>query len=304
MKERFEGEGRPLLLERLARQEFSNGNAAIASALGEAGTLVEFQPGNKLIVEGGEDNDVYFIVAGTVAVVIKGQEVRTLSAGFHVGEMAAIEPSQKRSATVIAEDTVVALKISGPAFVLLCDRYPITWKPIARTLGHRLFDRNRLMETPNERPRLFIISSVEALDVAREIAAGLERDALATVWTDGVFWASHYPLESLETAVNSSDFAIAVAQFEDIVEVRGEKRRALRDNVLFELGMFMGRLGRRRTLLVHPRLPDLKLPSDLHGLTPVGYNPVELKDLPSALGPACHQIRKVIRDLGVKTAAN
>lgn len=304
MKERFEGDGKALLLEELARQEFAGGKAAIAKALDEGGMLVEFKPGDVLIAEGGEDNDVYLLVAGTVAVVIKGQEVRTLTAGDHVGELAAIAPAQPRSASVIAEDTVVAVKIAGPAFVQLCDRHPIAWKPIAREIGRRLWDRNRMMETPNERPRLFIISSAEALHIARELASGLERDALATVWTNGVFWASHYPLESLETAVNASDFAIAVAMFEDTVKSRGEEKRALRDNVLFELGMFMGKLGRRRTFLVHPRLPGLLLPSDLHGLTPVGFDMGAKDDLPSLLGPACHQIRKVIEKLGVRAGTS
>jgi CRP/FNR family transcriptional regulator, cyclic AMP receptor protein len=304
MKVRFEGKGKAQLIEQLARQQFAGGDKAIAKALQKAGQLKEFKAGDQLIREGGEDNDVFLIVAGTVSVVVKGQEVRTLAAGDHVGEMAAIEPAQKRSATVIAVDTVVAVKMAGPEFVALCDEHPIVWKPIARELGRRLFDRNRLMETPNERPRLFIVSSVEALDIARELATGLHRDALPTVWTDGVFWASKYPLESLEKAVNASDFGIAVAMFEDTVQVRGETKRALRDNVLFELGMFIGKLGRHRTFLVHPRQPDLTLPTDLNGLTPVAFDLGKKDDLPSLLGPACHEIRKRIEALGVKTQAN
>jgi hypothetical protein len=54
---------------------------------------LEFQSGEKLIAEGAFDNDVYLIVAGTVSVVIKGNEVRTLAVGHHVGEMSAVEPS-------------------------------------------------------------------------------------------------------------------------------------------------------------------------------------------------------------------
>ncbi|TIS72499.1 MAG: cyclic nucleotide-binding domain-containing protein, partial [Mesorhizobium sp.] len=251
---------------------------------------------------GGEDNDVYFLVTGGVSVVVKGQELRTLRAGDHVGEMAAIEPSQRRSASVIAEDTVVAIKMPGTAFSLLADRFPsLIWKSVAQELSRRLFDRNRLMTTPNEKPRMFIMSSVEGLDVANEIQAGLQHDVLATVWPNGVFWAGGYPLESLELAVAESDFGVAVALFEDIVETsRGDRNATIRDNVLFELGMFMGRLGRRRSILIYPRHKGLVLPSDLHGLTPASYTPGPPEDLPSRLGPVCTQIRKIVRQLGVK----
>jgi len=267
----------------------------------DAGELVEFASGEKLITEGNEDNDVYLIVTGTVSVVIKGTEVRTLSAGDHVGQMSAIEPAHPRSASVIAQGAVVAHKLTGAAFVRICDTFPIMWKPIAQDLANRLYDRNRMMKEPNELPRLFVISSVEALDVAREISSGLQHDVLATVWTEGVFWVSGYPLEALEHAVSQSDFAVAVAQFEDTVRSRGRTHRALRDNVLFELGMFIGQLGRRRTFLVHPKLPNLQLPSDLHGITPASYLVGKPEDLAARLGPVCTQIRKIIRAQGVRT---
>ncbi len=45
-----------------------------------------------------------------------------------------------------------------------------------------------------------------------------------------------------------------------------------RDNVIFESGMFMGKLGRRRTFLVCDVDDKIKLPSDLKGLTCVTYS--------------------------------
>jgi len=77
MKERFEGEGRPNLIDALKRQEFVGGDEAIAEAMLEQGQLLEFQKGEKLITEGGEDNDIYLLVAGSVSIVIKGNEYRT-----------------------------------------------------------------------------------------------------------------------------------------------------------------------------------------------------------------------------------
>ncbi len=89
---------------------------------------------------------------------------------------------------------------------------------------------------------MFIMSSVEGLSVANEIQAGLQHDVLATVWPNGVFRACGYPLESLETAVAESDFGVAIALFEDIVETSlGDRKPTIRDNVLFEPSMFIGR---------------------------------------------------------------
>ncbi|GAA5620344.1 hypothetical protein Brsp04_00199 [Brucella sp. NBRC 12952] len=305
MKERFEGQNRAALISSLKRQ-FDSGDTDVAESIASGGELIEFKAGDALIDEGAEDNDVFFLVSGQVSVVVKGQEVRQLKSGDHVGEMAAIEPSQRRAASVIAAETVVAVKMTGAAFMKLADRFPpLIWRSVAQELSRRLYDRNRHMVAPNEKPRMFIMSSVEGLDVAHEIQAGLQHDVMATVWPNGVFWAGGYPLESLETAVAESDFGVAVALFEDIVETgRGDRKPTIRDNVLFELGMFMGRLGRRRSILVYPNLKGLALPSDLHGLTPASYLPGEVKDLPARLGPVCTQIRKIVQQHGVKTATN
>lgn len=301
MKERFEGDGRPNLIAAVQRQEFVGGNAELAEAFAAKGALIEFAKGDKLITEGGEDNDLYLLLTGSVAIVIKGTNVNTRIAGQHVGEMAAIEPSLKRSASVIALDTVVAVKTSSADFSDLGRTYPQIWLPIARELARRLYQRNDLLTPPNESPKLFIISSAEALDIAWEVASQLERVALCTVWTNGVFFAGGYTLEALERAVRQVDFAVAIAQADDIVESRKITSPTLRDNVVFELGLFMGHLTRHRAILLHPRIDGLKLPSDLQGLTLASYASGSPEDLSARLTPACHQIRKLIQSLGVRT---
>lgn len=67
------------------------GDAKLADALIKYGNLVEYKKGGKLITEGGEDNDIYSLLAGAVAVVVKGNEIAIRKAGQHVGEMGAIE---------------------------------------------------------------------------------------------------------------------------------------------------------------------------------------------------------------------
>jgi predicted nucleotide-binding protein len=305
MIERFQGTNRPALVSNLLLQRFVQNRTEIVEDLITAGELIEFPSGEPLIVQNEGKNDVFLIVAGTVAVTANGVEIRTLGIGTHVGEMSAIDSANPRSATVTASGIVVALQVPGVRFVEVCDKHQGTWKFIARELSNRLFDRNKLIKPPNEKPKLFIISSVEALPVAREISSGLQHDCLPVVWTEGVFWAGGYALEVLEEQVEQSDFAVAVAQFEDVVQTRGGSHQAMRDNVVFELGMFIGRLGRHRTVLAHPQLPNLTLPSDLHGITPAAYvQPTKSEELPSRISSVCNEIRKLMQKHGVRKHAS
>ena len=78
---------------------------------------------------------------------------------------------------------------------------------------------------------------------------------------------------------------------------RGNLKATPRDNVVFELGLFIGRIGRQRSLLVEPRGEEIKLPSDLSGITALTYR-YDADDLDAVLGPACNRIRKIIQELG------
>jgi predicted nucleotide-binding protein len=157
-----------------------------------------------------------------------------------------------------------------------------------------------MIQPPNEFPKLFIISSSEALPVANELRAQLEHDVFSTVWNNGVFFAGGYALEALEKAVGESDFAVAIAQADDVVRSRKKVQPTLRDNVLFELGLFMGKLTRHRAILIHPKVPNLKLPSDLHGLMLSSYSPDSSLGLADRLKSACNDIRTIVKLHGVR----
>jgi predicted nucleotide-binding protein len=101
---------------------------------------------------------------------------------------------------------------------------------------------------PSERPSVFVGSSSEGLDIAREIELQLLAVADVNLWTNGIFVLGEGILESLVNALDKFDFAIMVLSPDDLLETRGQNFASPRDNVLFELGLFMGRLGRRRTL--------------------------------------------------------
>lgn len=147
--------------------------------------------------------------------------------------------------------------------------------------------------------RLFIGSSKEQLHLADAIQEVLEHDFQTTVWSQGIFAPSSYALESLEDRLDQSDAAIFVLAPDDFVHLRGENYTIPRDNVIFELGMFVGRLGRQRSFIIIPRgLKNLRLPTDLMGLVPAEYQP-DRRDANhvAALGPACTRIRRVLHGL-------
>jgi len=142
--------------------------------------------------------------------------------------------------------------------------------------------------------RIFIGSSTEALNIAYSIQENLEHVAEVTVWTQDIFKPSSYTLDDLEDALDAFDYGVFVFSPDDITKMRSEEFRTVRDNVLFEFGLFIGRLGRENCFFVVPRSIDgIHLPTDLLGLSPLTYDPTRTDDnLNAALGPACNKIRK------------
>src|SRR5205085_4649873 len=64
-------------------------------------------------------------------------------------------------------------------------------------------------------------------------------------------------------------------------------------NLMFELGLFIGKLGRDRAFYIQQQ--GLKLPTDLLGIeSPKFLVPAKKEDLNSALGPGCSKIADAI----------
>lgn len=146
------------------------------------------------------------------------------------------------------------------------------------------------------RPPLFIGSSTEGLEVAYAIQENLEFDCEATVWPQGVFQPSSAALVDLYAFSRHAEFAVFVFAPDDVVHMRGARQPAVRDNVIFELGLFVGALGPQRCFFLIPHGADMHLPSDLIGVEPLRYD-ADRRDgnLRAALGPACNRIRQSLR---------
>jgi predicted nucleotide-binding protein len=150
--------------------------------------------------------------------------------------------------------------------------------------------------------RVFVGSSVEGLHAAEALQVGLEYDAEVTLWSQGVFGLSKGALETLASSAGTFDFAVLVLTPDDMLVTRGDEKPVARDNVIFELGLFMGVFGRHRVFIVHPRVKEMHLPTDLAGITTATYDPARQDgDFQAALGPACTKIKRAIRDQGSRT---
>jgi predicted nucleotide-binding protein len=138
------------------------------------------------------------------------------------------------------------------------------------------------------------------LPIAGAIQELLDPVAECTIWNQGVFTPSGTTIDSLQDARLLYDFAIVVVTSDDTTTKRGVVAPAPRDNLLFELGLFAGALGRARTFLVLPADAPPRLPSDLSGVTTTSFRSRSDGNLVAALRPAMSQI---MRAMGIDRGA-
>lgn len=142
--------------------------------------------------------------------------------------------------------------------------------------------------------RVFIGSSSEGREVARNLQAELGSACEVVRWDQSVFAPSGYALDSLLETARTMDFAVLVATADDKTISRGETTASARDNIVLEFGLFAGVLGRNRTYLL--ATGDIKLPTDVLGLTRLTYRPQQSGR--AAVTEAAIQIEQQIFSLG------
>jgi len=224
MIERYEGNaGQRRLIAALMEDRLVAHQAELAERLTAVGQLVAFAPGDVFISQGDHTNDVFFIVAGAVSIAVNGVIIANRFSGQSVGEMAAVEPSQPRSATVTATEPTVVLKVTEEQFSGVAEAFPAIWRHVAATLSRRLNERNHLVTAKREVIKVFVMSSREALPIVDLMIEQFAHDPfLAVAWKNGVFNASHYTLDDLEAMLDDSDFAVALAYQDDVVITRDD----------------------------------------------------------------------------------
>lgn len=151
--------------------------------------------------------------------------------------------------------------------------------------------------------KVFIASSSEGLEVAKRIRLlllhELDRQAEVELWNHAFDLTASY-IESLEKATAHADFAILVLTPDDVTISRQSETSAPRDNVIFELGLFMGRLGRARCFIIQDKTAGLKLPSDLLGIHSATFVHPSDENWKATLDLTCALIAERVIKLGTR----
>lgn len=150
------------------------------------------------------------------------------------------------------------------------------------------------------RPALFVGSSSEGQRIAEAVQVLLDPVCEVELWTQGIFGLTQGTLESLVLALSRFDFALLVLTADDLTVSRGTEKAAARDNVLFELGLFIGFLGRDRTFMLYDRTKPPALPSDLAGVAAATFAPHASGNLEASLGAPSTRIRNAIERFGIR----
>ncbi len=225
----------------------------------------------KIIKQDDGTDDVYFILQGSVDILINGKKHRTRNAGEHVGEIVSLFPHMKRTATVVTAESTKFAIMKGQDFRDLIEENEYLYKAICQTLANRLADRNCYIKVRNKKPVIFLGSSKEGSKKLKSIVNMLKDKFIVKPWTKDVFELSKTTIESLEKTLQGCDFAILLITGDDKIIKRGAKQTAPRDNIIFEIGLAMGYLGRERTICLRFNDKDIEFPSDLSGVKYLNY---------------------------------
>lgn len=298
--DRFQGRtGKKRLVAAFRNQELVAGNMEAAKALARFATIHSFKIGDVLIKQGKSDTEIYFILGGVVTVEVNSRIVASRNAGEHVGEMALLDTTAVRSATIRAKEKTIVAKVDEVKFTRIANQYPELWRKIAVVISKRLSERNKYHALPRSEPVVFIGSSSEGLNVAEIIDKELKKVAITQLWTaDDTFQLSKTTIEDLMRVAKEIDFAVLVLSPDDITISRSKVNNSPRDNVIFELGLFMGALSRERAFIVMPDKKLVKRPSDLEGINCSLYKCQKGTSLKRNLNSCIKRLITHIKNLG------
>lgn len=262
----------------------------------QSGTVVRYKKGQPVTSQGDSGDSAFFILRGKLEVLVNNRKVAERKAKDCVGEMSVLDPTQNRCATLVAGEETDLLRVPSSAMEKLFSENLTIVRNVAVELCARLRERSKYHESPNSQIRIFIGSSSEGLAIAKKLSQKLH-DFDVRLWSKDVFNPSESNIEALVAQAQSSDFAILVLTPDDLVRYRGKKLDAPRDNVIFELGLFMGTIGRDRTYLLTSS-NEMKIPTDLDGVSRLCCK--YLCNGKMVIADAAHQIMAIIERKGVK----
>ncbi|MCH7303506.1 nucleotide-binding protein [Acinetobacter sp. NIPH 1869] len=289
-----------LAINEIKSHRYVQYNDEIAKVFFDEGELKEFKKGDILINQGDTDQDIYLILSGETSIIIHGNKLpQKRRKGDTVGEMTIINPMEARIATIIADVDTATLKLNFETFNRILEKYPSVYLRVLKEITEKFQERNSQIKKANSKPKLFIISSSESLNIANSVYDNLYRNIEIEIWSDANSFApTSNTLLELEEKIKNVDFALAILHPDDNLEFRDKMFKSPRDNVILELGMAIGSIGCKRTFFTIPNNSKLKIPSDFNGITPLNYS-VDEGNIDTR--STANSLRKVFEELGVRS---
>ncbi|WP_270280590.1 TIR domain-containing protein [Enterobacter kobei] len=148
-----------------------------------------------------------------------------------------------------------------------------------------------------EKPVVFIASSSEASLYAETVNLILAEEMHSEIWKNS-FGLSTTTISSIIKKTKEADYAVFIFHPDDKVFIRDVEYDSVRDNVVLELGMFIGSLGIDKCFILLPKSTErvFRLPSDLDGVIGSYYDDQDPKAI-RALTPSCTKIKLEVREL-------
>lgn len=153
------------------------------------------------------------------------------------------------------------------------------------------------MQVQDYKHKVFIGSSKESLEagipqLVKEIVER-ESEVEVTIWDENVFSLNQSALEGVLRIADTFDFGIFIFSPDDRLTIRGKEKSTTRDNVVFEHGIFLGRMGPRRSFILVDKQVEHIL-SDYKGIHVSLFDSSSKLKLKESLTQGCGQIISAI----------
>jgi len=147
---------------------------------------------------------------------------------------------------------------------------------------------------PTHKPKVFIGSSTPGYPIAEQVKACISTVADCYLWKDsGVWEINKSTFDNLLRIANYFDFGIFVATCDDLTLTNDKLVIEPRDNVILEMSLFLGALGRDKSFLLVEE--GLKLPTDFNGIYMPRFDPKNVNSIPTACNAVVEKIEEHYR---------
>lgn len=154
-----------------------------------------------------------------------------------------------------------------------------------------------------DKSRIFIASSGRTLVLAEKL-----RDEMSTDFCEARLWSEESRLqpgltiiEMLEGAAGQFDFAVIILAKDDVIIGGKDQTLKARDNCVFEAGLFVSAIGRKRCFLVNS-VNQSDLPSDLNGIISIPFkepgNLLDRSECAEKIAKVAAQLKDIVQREG------